>query len=1041
MIYCRVTLVSVLLIAFNFVLKAQSIPQPIISSPNVASLGVFGEIPVGLFTGVPDISIPLHVLEFGNIKVPLVLKYHPSSVVPSQHPGWVGLGWGLQSNAVITRRVRGMSDEACVSNIPAAGYFSYYPSYLNCSNSPVGSSGSDLVNVSNWDDPARLANYFIYNDNGGVNPVANTISDVQADEFSFSYGEYSGKFYYAGTTNGWKVISDKKVKVELDGFLYASDFAAALNQYKQFSADPVPYVMSYSDLPLQPRAFKGFILTLDDGTKLHFGGLNGIEFTSSSSSSAAAPLIMELNTWLLTKVVDCNKNEVNFEYRRNYPSCSLGFGLTNSLFTARSNSGTMLNQCSISGSYGYSTIDAKSRSRILMWSMYLSKISSPYEDVTFDGSISTALQYSNNQLTYPNEYSTVEPYFNQFLLLRSKGADNIQWEKLDAVNVKRKTGELVKKIDFKYSNTSGTRLTLNSIEEKGLNNPQQKKVYDFSYNDVGSISALYDGNFTDHWGFFNNKDAHAKTIEQLVVNQIKDTDPNYVTKGLLTRITYPTKGYSLFSWEPHDYSKVVANNRLELIDLAGTAGGSRISRVQSYLHDGSLALDKKYYYKRSFSNGSNLNSLSSSGVLNGLPQYRFSVTKQTNNSTAIVTINLESINSLAKYSYAGQGSYIGYDEVTELNSDNSYTRNFFTNYGKDINDITHFDSPPVVIGWKPAESKYFPMSSLEQERGKLAGVSHYKANNTLVKKKTVKFRTDPGRFNDYAKIIDFNASYGCSNYDAVILAAAVKDFNYEYYPVNEITTTYDEAGTNPVVATIEYEYNLTNFLSKKIVRTSQNITRIETYKYPSDYIGTEPYTQMAANNILRPLIETIRAQVVNSSSSILDIQKTNYFEFQTGRFYPQNIQVRNAISSAFETRVKMHSYDTQGNILSVSKGKGPKVNYVWSYNGKYPIGKIENADLELVKTILGEANMEAYRNNPNPSDSAIKAFMATLRNDIRMADALVTTYTYSLFGNIASIVDPKGMLTVYEYDDFLRLKLIRDHEGIIEKKIDYQYKN
>jgi len=35
-------------------------------SPNAASLGVYGDIPVSLYTGTPDISIPLYDIKVSN---------------------------------------------------------------------------------------------------------------------------------------------------------------------------------------------------------------------------------------------------------------------------------------------------------------------------------------------------------------------------------------------------------------------------------------------------------------------------------------------------------------------------------------------------------------------------------------------------------------------------------------------------------------------------------------------------------------------------------------------------------------------------------------------------------------------------------------------------------------------------------------------------------------------------------------------------------------------------------------------------------------
>ena len=43
--------------------SSQSLP-----SPNVAALGLYGEIPVSKFTGMPDISVPIYEVPVGDFK-------------------------------------------------------------------------------------------------------------------------------------------------------------------------------------------------------------------------------------------------------------------------------------------------------------------------------------------------------------------------------------------------------------------------------------------------------------------------------------------------------------------------------------------------------------------------------------------------------------------------------------------------------------------------------------------------------------------------------------------------------------------------------------------------------------------------------------------------------------------------------------------------------------------------------------------------------------------------------------------------------------
>ena len=80
-----------------------------VQSPTAASLGRFGDIPVGLYTGTPNVDVPL--LELGDFGLSVDLTYHSSGIKVSDIGGWVGMGWALQSGGVITRTVRGLPDD------------------------------------------------------------------------------------------------------------------------------------------------------------------------------------------------------------------------------------------------------------------------------------------------------------------------------------------------------------------------------------------------------------------------------------------------------------------------------------------------------------------------------------------------------------------------------------------------------------------------------------------------------------------------------------------------------------------------------------------------------------------------------------------------------------------------------------------------------------------------------------------------------------------------------------------------------------------
>ena len=96
-----ITMLALLLVS---VLRAFCQPMPLLNvpSPEVAGLGEYGMVPVGLYTGVPDISVPLHEMKVGGNSFSVTASYHLASVKPGMQEGCLGLGWSLQSGGCRT---------------------------------------------------------------------------------------------------------------------------------------------------------------------------------------------------------------------------------------------------------------------------------------------------------------------------------------------------------------------------------------------------------------------------------------------------------------------------------------------------------------------------------------------------------------------------------------------------------------------------------------------------------------------------------------------------------------------------------------------------------------------------------------------------------------------------------------------------------------------------------------------------------------------------------------------------------------------------
>lgn len=50
------------------------------TSPEAASIGKFGNVPVSYFTGVPGVSIPVYEINIGKTRLPISLDYQAGGI-------------------------------------------------------------------------------------------------------------------------------------------------------------------------------------------------------------------------------------------------------------------------------------------------------------------------------------------------------------------------------------------------------------------------------------------------------------------------------------------------------------------------------------------------------------------------------------------------------------------------------------------------------------------------------------------------------------------------------------------------------------------------------------------------------------------------------------------------------------------------------------------------------------------------------------------------------------------------------------------------
>jgi YD repeat-containing protein len=1008
------TILAILSFVVSLPLFSQLPNEPITAlSPNAASLGTYGHIPVSYYTGTPNIVIPLHDLKFGNYTMPISLNYHPSGIRPDQHPGWVGMGWSLHAGGVITRSVRGMTDEYHNPHSQAGNLLSRVGYYY----------AHTLVDTNTWNSKTGVC---AHGDLG--------IMDLQPDEFSFTFADYSGKFYltHSGT---WAVQCNKPVKVIFNDIFFEHPFSKEKTRYG---------TEGYS------HSFGGFTIVTEDGTQYVFGGnIQSIEYSISFFDQNSYD--WKATAWYLTNIILPNQQEITFSYERGNFINQMYIALYNEAFIA-----TDKNDKEYFCTHFPNRQLEESYSGRLISPVYLSDIHAGNERVVFIRNLTNELKYDNKIYEYNYEHGdsySFLPYLNPNNIAYPAYLSNLKWWMLIAIEVKHQLHYNqetdIKRINFEYNNKNTERLRLLKVWEDG------KSPYKFDYFYPEKMPP-YLANKTDHWGYYNDREGTIYPTETYYSRKEPANDPNQMQFGVLNKITYPTGGYTTLDFDPHEYRKQVKFKRWEGLDSTFSenkrGGGLRIKRITNYLADNFKSSEKEYFYVSDYLKNKT-NAQTSSGVLGGQIQYEspectFYLDGECISSYVLIpfvcepcmvdiyiflykcTKSIFSSVSILPSCNNTNGSNIGYTEVIEKREDGAFTRYGYTNF-----DNGYLDEAPEIIVLETT-TPYKTYASKEQDRGLLILQEDYNANGQKVKSKSICYEKD-NYADNYVPAIDikkYSACIGsgcCVNYYE---GSAYKTYTYLQRPILETDTIYDITGKNPIVTTTDYEYNQQKLVKTITTSSSESVQLKKELKYPSDFASTYPYNNMVANNVLSPIVE----QIEYKDAFLVKKERYNYTQWYSSFYAPVNLQIQNG-ANTLETR-KTYLFDNKSNIQEIIKDNVDKTVYLWGYNHQYPIAEIKNATYQQVKDVLSETVINQIASAAMPDASDLTQ-LNNLRLHSNLQKAEITTYEYKPLVGITSITDPRGVVTTYEYDAFGRLQTVKDPNGNKLEGYDYHYKN
>lgn len=482
----------------NQIQELLKLPMP--PTPNAAALGKFGDIPVGLSTGIPSISIPLYEYEssFNKLNMHLSLDYHAGGHKVEDMASNCGLGWALNAGGVISRTLRGLPDD------------SYY-GYLNTPPLPYYYTESTVDNFQYWsvlngistNKGLTLENnpYDFYR----IKSIQERMLDGEADIFNFNAGGLSGKFFFK--KNGEiQLITQSNVSV-------IPDF---------ISNNGIRTIKSFTVIDKNTNI--RYVFDLEETSYPSVQNINTIYGLEPNSQ-----IPVYVSNWFLTKILSADSAEtIKLEYDQIYSNLSYETGFS------QSQSFDVTNIIMVAGPLV--------RSYTLLNTPYQIQL----KTINFPDSTKVNFKYTFPRADYVGDYALTSIEIKNGNL---KKIFNLAYDYFvsDPDNAPSTS-----------NNDYLKRLKLVSVQQTdGINvlNP-----YQFEYN--AEKLPPRSSTAQDFWGYYKGGSGGASLIQQIKIPDFYNTNyiggadrnssANYGKACILEKIIYPTGGHTKLFYSVND---------------------------------------------------------------------------------------------------------------------------------------------------------------------------------------------------------------------------------------------------------------------------------------------------------------------------------------------------------------------------------------------------------------------------------------------------------------------------------------------------------
>ncbi len=814
-------------------------PNPTVPAAGISNAKQNIQVANDFYNGKLNVVIPLLNYSYDGSNFPLSIAYSGGNgIKPDELPSWVGLGWGLTPGGFIHRTVRGKPDEILdfktIKKVETISGFSIrsMQQTLHTQDYSYFTNFNKLTNT-NWSTPSyagTLANAlnvpFSSVDQFGTRTTiynSNPNYDLVPDEFTFSIGGLSGKFYF-NHEGRWILESNGGATFTVN---------VQLGEQKIYSNNSFKI----------PRIIKFITLTSSDGKKYTFGSTNmslplAEQVFDYSRTSTVRPWDISEDlwhgetlsdivphTWHLTKIENIKTGStitLNYSFKGwSFYSTKQAWGSGGSNTTSPGNivhtNNYLVVGTDFQGNLTYtSRLSAISKVATRAWTLDNISFANGVK-IKFNSSNTT--QLSSDLTLNGSDNSAFFQYFEGWTGYFNNAYNTLL--KLNSITLED-NGVVKKEIEFSYIENINERLKLLDVKNKNLQESQLSEVHKFEYNPLKLPK--YGVGKSDHWGYYNNKDFftfYSPPYDQTKIfnySSFREPDAAFGKAEILTKIVYPTGGSTSFEYEPHDYNKKIDMTTFGSINLNSNmvAGGLRIKSILNKNYEGSNSELKTYNYNIP---GTTI----SSGFLSSIPQ----------NYVTGNSLNFDFSSSGFNPTYY-RGNHITYSYVSEVFQDNGKVVYEYTNY-----DNGNEDKPPIQINFTPnIWDIVFPFRNNALRRGKVASIKTYHQNGTLLNKQ------------------DFDYEHGLSDLTKDEIRTLYLDqgkyasISDRFYPNNILKQVNTEFSNSSLVKSnsIIYDY-YGNIKETKVLNSNGSVTKVK-FKYSYEYnsiISTDDHSQGLKN--------------------------------------------------------------------------------------------------------------------------------------------------------------------------------------------------